>query len=404
MSDSHDPADSPSAKPGADLLSGLLPDEETAADVETADPGTPKGELPPEADIDPARAAEMRDLAVAFRTAQSVGTSSVGVGGAAPVAGLTLGHAERDDPSQVDIGVGNVSDALSSLSAPAEPSRSATPAAAPSGPERASTMQIALRQAAGRARRKDETEELSELDLGVEVRPSRRKWILLGAVGVLVIAAAITTYVLLARRGVRKRHAAHAVQTRYAGKVDELVASQARRMARTGALVDPFAGVLARTQETVRSADVDANDQALNQSVPELDRWFEQALRRMSKRKAREQLLARGESLVKVGKHRRGRHYLFRAIRIRDGVHVRLLLGRSFVAEKRPRAAIPHLRRAVVLARRSPRDAARLELAVAYLAAKKEARACKTLRAIRKPAPEAKRLLATHCDKGGGGR
>lgn len=401
MSDPHDPIDPPAKRTGPDLLSGLLPDQETPADVKTTEPGGAH----PEADIDPARAAEMRDLAVAFRAAQSAGASGVGVEGAAPMVGLQLGHAVRDDPSQVDIGVGSVTDALSSLSEPAKAASEESRSSQPSTPEKATTMQVALRQAAGRRRRKDETEELSELDLGVEVHPARLKWILLGAGGVALLVAAGLTYGLLARRGARKRRAAHTVQTRYAGKVDPLVAAQARRMARAGRLVDPFAGVLARTPESVRATDVDASDQALNQSVPELNRWFERALRSMSKRKARAQLLGRGEALVKVGKHRLGRRYLFRAIRIRDGAHARLVMARSFLAEKRPRAAIPHLRRAVTLTRRKARDAARLELARAYLDARKTKQACKALRAIRRLGPEGEALRRSHCSETrGGGR
>ncbi len=352
-----------------------------------------------EADVDPSRAAAIRELGMAIRMERSISGGKNALSGveaaseAAP--SISLGHGDRIDPSQVDIGVGgSVDDALSSLPDPSkavsvEEHRAQLQAERDAAAQRAALAQIRAQ--------KDPTQELDDLDLGMEVKKSRKGLILAILAGVVMLAGAgvgVHYYRQLAAR--RKAEAAR--KPKYYEKYDDLLRNRARHAAGHGTLVDPFAGTLAQVPESVRPTDVDEKDEYLNRSVPELDRWFELALKRLSARRAREQLVLRAGPLVKFGQFKRAQRYLYRALKIKDGVDARDLMAQIFEKQDKHGSAIYHLKAAVRL---KPRRAdLRVRLAQQYLAQKKVKQACAQLKRAARRDKQYRATYEKHC-KGG---
>lgn len=367
-----------------------------------------------EPDVDPSRAAAIRELGVAIRMERSLAGRSAGVGATKSKGpGLRLSHggeAPSGDRGEDRTGAG-VTDALSDLPDPgsalsAEEWQARVQAQRDAEAMRAALAQIKqsqsdqAQQSQQEQEEKSVTEEMEALNQAERRRISRRRWMILGAVGVaMLVAAGVAWYIFEAHQS--RRREAIAELHKYRGKVDPTLAEQAQRARKRGVLVDPLAGLVARIPEGVRSADVDQSDEFLNRSVPELDRWFERALERLPKRQAREQLVLRAAPLVKFGQHKRAQRYLMRALKIGDGVRARVLLAQTFENQKQPKGAIYHLRRAVKLAPK--RADLRARLGLQYLAAKRTRKACRALRAAARQDDAHAALVSKHCGRDGSG-
>ena len=361
----------------------------------------PDGERDDEdADVDPARAAAIRDLALSIQVHRSLSGGAATAPAPAPV-GLSLSSADREDPSQVDISVGSVAEAMADLPEPGE-SLSRTEQlkaiveerdAARMSAEEASRERQAQAAALAQIRAHSEARVPTQaIELAFVKRRRRGRIVKIVVALVLCIGAGIGGFLYYQHLVEQKRKS---VKPPPPESFDEALVSRAEAARKGGLFVDPYAGLIARTPVGVRATDVDFSDEQLHRSVPELDRWFEQALRRLPMPKVREQLLGRAEPLVRFDDLKKAHGYLERARKIRDGADVRALLATVSEKEGRPEKAQGHLQRAMKLDPK--RHDLRLRLGLLLLKSGKAEEGCKELDLAASRLKEARAAKREHC-------
>lgn len=359
----------------------------------------PRGSDEPEADIDPARAAEIRDLGVAIRMHRTVSGGGVAaVSGPSP--GISLQQSDNEDPSLVDISVGSIADAMSSLPDPSQAVTRTERLMALTEERQAELEQRA--QAAALARAQADSARPEPAEVPSSTPPLRRRRGLavgLGLLVVLLLGGGVGGYLVWKHRADSR---ARALRPPPPEELDEALLERAEAVRKRGTLVDPYAGLVAHVAAGVRPGDVDVSDEQLHRSVPELDRWFESALLRLSASKAREQLLARAEPLVRFDDLRRAERYIQRAIKLRDGADARQLLSEVFEKRGQIAQAQRELRWALKLAPR--RRELRVRLGQLYLKEGKTREGCAELRRAGARDPKGRDLLRESCQGQGGGR
>lgn len=369
-------------------------------------PGSKAAVVPEEeADVDPARAAAIRDLAHSMQMHRSMASGSR-VSAPVQVVGISLSSVGRDDPSQVDIAVGSVSEALAALPEPSE-AVGRTERLQALTAEREAAHQVAQEVARDREAQAEAfaqirahgvaREPTQAIELSFVKRRRRGRLVKLVVALVLCVGGGVGGFLYWQHRKEVKRRAYKPPPPEI---FDETLVARAQAARKRGVAVDPFTGLMARTPIAVRATDVDFTDEQLHRSVPELDRWFEQALTRLSPLKVREQLLGRADPLVRFDDLKKAQGYLDRALKIRDGADVRELLATVDEKGGRPEQAQAQLLKALRFAPK--RLDLRMRLGLILLKAGKRDEGCAELGRAAAKLKEARAAHRERCAGKGG--
>ncbi|MFH2006199.1 MAG: tetratricopeptide repeat protein [bacterium] len=320
------------------------------------------GDWGEEADIDPSRVSDIRNLGVAVRMAKTMGAASKAA--ADPSGSIKLRHADGGGLTETPAEGSKVADALASLP---------EARAAKTFEEQLPPMPSAPTEAAARKPR-DPTKPRVALEPSVARPRSRRRLVMLILLVVVLGGGGAAAWLLLRGRG--------------KGKADPGTGKQATAMRpapmragpQRGVYVDEFAGVIAQLPKAIQSVDVDATDEFLNRSVPELNPFLEQQLRRMSRKKQRAALIERGRKLLGWERYPEARRYLKRALELKDTAEVRSLLATAHAKLGRRWTAVRHLKAALDKDAGNPDYLFRLGLLYVEAGKKRKKKGCRFLR------------------------
>ena len=337
-----------------------------------------------EEESDPARLHDLRSLGVALRmarTLQDSGPTPHPVEGSS--GSLKLSHAGGGslEPGPTD---SKVSDAMADLP---------KPRAAQDTMQRLKAISEEEVPSAPTATPEEVKKKQKAEGTQLLIKSKSRRGVVVGAVILVVLTGAgVAGWVAWSSYAEKKRQAA-AGGTPSDRVLYPVVGGDSKR----GTLMDPITGTIAVLPQGVSPVDVDVRDKALNRSVPELDPYLDKTLRRLSKRKQRETLMAWGERHLKSERYPEARRYLNRAMKLRDGARVRALLSRVHQGLGRTPVAIHHLKFAI--RKEKMNGAYRAQLGQLYLEAGKRKKACKAFKAAAKRDPQYKKQVQQQCGK-----